>query len=151
MNEIGRITVSPFPILLVPYISLSSSHTHTYIYALDLVMEDTIAPHERFREWDDIGLRGLSDGTVDGRVQPERLTDDGVEVLEGVEVVHRRRVVRERPEFLAELGLDPGIPGEGVERPCGRGRGRFVALTRISGMERRVCSAHLLSRRSESG
>jgi hypothetical protein len=113
MNVIGIITVSPFPILPVPHISFALHCIIAYIYSLDLVMEDPIAPHERFGEWDDIGLRGLSDGTVDGRVHPERFADDGVEVLEGVEVVHRRRVVRERPEFLAELGLDCGIAGRG--------------------------------------
>ncbi len=80
-------------------------------------MEDPIAAHERFREWDDIGLRGRPEGAVHGSVQPQRFADDGVEVMEGVEIVHRRRVVRERPEFLAQFGLDFGVAGESEESP----------------------------------
>jgi len=89
---------------------------------------DPVTAHERLRDWDDVGLSGHADGAVDGRVQPEGFADDGVEVLEGVEIVHRGRVVRERAEFLAQLGLDCGLAGESEERPCGRGRGSFVAL-----------------------
>ena len=80
-------------------------------------MEDPIAAHERFGEWDDVGLCGLSEGAVHGSVQPERFADDGVQVLEGVEIVHRRRVVRERSEFLAQFGLDFGVAGESEESP----------------------------------
>ena len=99
-------------------------------------MEDTVAPHERFRQWNDVCLSGHAGGTVDGRVQPECFTDDGIEVLEGVEVVHRRRVVRECTKFLAELGLDFGFGSEAVESPCGRRGGRFVTLIRIRVGER---------------
>jgi len=102
-----------------------------HIYSLNLVVEDSIAAHERLGEWYDVGLSGHSEGGVQGRVQPEPFADDGVEVLEGVEVVHRRRVVRERPEFFAQFGLDFRVTGETEERPCGRRRDRFVALKRI--------------------
>ena len=98
------------------------------MYSLNLVVEDPVAAHERLGEWYDVGLSGHSDGAVHNRVQPERFADDGVEVLEGVEVVHRRRVVRERPEFFAQFGLDFGVTAESEERPCSRGRGRFVTL-----------------------
>lgn len=90
-------------------------------------MEDPIAAHERLGEWDDVVLCRRSDGAVHGGVQPERFADNGVEVLEGVEIVHRRRVVWERAEFLAQFGLDLGVAGESEESPCGRSRGRFVA------------------------
>ena len=91
-------------------------------------MEDPITAHERLGEWYDVGLSGHADGAVHGREQPERFAHDGVEVLEGVEIIHRRRVVRERPEFFAQFSLDFRVRGESEERPCGRGRGRFVAL-----------------------
>ena len=66
---------------------------HIHIYSLNLVVEDPIAAHERLGEWYDVGLSGHADGGVHGREQPERFAHDGVEVLEGVEIVHRRRVV----------------------------------------------------------
>ena len=58
------------------------------MYSLNLVVEDTVTPHERFREWNDVCLRGHSGGTVDGRVQSERFTDDSIEILEETEIVH---------------------------------------------------------------
>jgi hypothetical protein len=134
MIDIGMMTVSPFDILSVrAQLAPGKKRERTwtvliYIYSPNLVVEDPIAAHERLGEWYDIGLSGHPDGAVHHRVQPECFADDGVEVLERVEIVHRRRVVRERSEFFAELGLDFGVAGEGEERPYGRRRSRFVAL-----------------------
>jgi len=91
---------------------------------------DASSPHERLRERDDVGLGGHADGAVDGGVQEGRFADDGVEVLEGDEIVHRGRVMWGCPEFFAQLGLDFRMAGESDERPCGRGRGRLVTLIR---------------------
>ena len=57
--------------------------------------------------------------------------------------------MRERGEFLAELGLDLGIAGEGVERPCGRGRGCLVALTRMKVRRGSSRSSGMLTRDQE--
>ena len=121
MIEIGMITVSPFEILYIRHSLALSPSSQPTSYSLNLVVEDPIAAYERLREWDDVGLCGRSDGAVHSRVQPERFADNGVEVVEGVEIVHRRRVVRERPEFLAQFSLDLGLAGEREESPCRRG------------------------------
>ena len=60
------------------------------MYSLNLVMENTVTAHERLRKRDNVGLSGHSGSAVDGRVQTERFTDDSIEILEGVEIVHRR-------------------------------------------------------------
>ena len=91
--EIGMTTASPFEILSIQHSLASASNIcikdiDVHIYSLNLVVEDPIAAHERLGEWDDVGLCGLSEGPVHGSVQPERFADDGVEVLEGVEIVH---------------------------------------------------------------
>jgi len=60
------------------------------MYSLNLVMEDTVTAHERFRKRDNVGLSGRSGSAANGRIQTEGFTDDGIEILEGVEIVHRR-------------------------------------------------------------
>ena len=73
-------------------------------------------------EWDDVVLVGDPNRCGDRRVHAQGFADDGLQIRERVELVHRRVLCRRLEELLAEAILHTGVLGERKEAPCGRGR-----------------------------
>ena len=96
-------------------------------------MEGTVAASKGRGEGNDIGLGGHAGGSFDGGVETESLADDGVEVREGVELVHGRGGGGGRTELSAEGALGGRVAREGVEGPGGPGRRGLVACDEKGG------------------
>lgn len=95
--------------------------------APDVVAHRAVRVDVRPVERDDVVLAGDPDGRGDRGVHAQRLADDGVEVRERVELVHRGVLRRRVEELRAEPGLHTRALCEREEAPCRRGRGRLVA------------------------
>lgn len=85
--------------------------------SLDVVVHLPVHIGVGFIEWDDVILHRDSDGVRDGRVHAQGLANDGVEVRQRHELVHRRVLGRHAPELLAQLLLHVRRLAEREETP----------------------------------
>ena len=137
MMAMGIITGSPFATLYPNHDQASSGERYeSILYILDVIVNLAIAVRERPVQRYHVVLLGNPVRHRHGRMYAQRLAHDEVEIRQGVQLVHRRRVGADSEELRAQFALDVRGLGQREEAPHGRAARGLVAGDDEAGCQR---------------